>query len=463
MPLRTSHTSGHIHKKRRPVSTISSKEASLLPASHRDDPLSSRVKNSITWGQPTASLPYHEEEYNKAITIPHPRYHPTPEKGYEHIPDTLYGVPVLGDQVDFEYELQGNTTDHPRRKSSLKGIFGKVLEQWEDIQTLTTEDTSYPMELVGMTVAEKQNLASHARQHEPHSTNHHHDHQHLHRTRKSVTWDPELGSITASSSSSDIPETSHHSNSSLVPLISNSTIGSSGYSIASDKTVWPFTRKPSTLSGGRGGKLSRGKRTSSSEVEATNEEGMVEDEGEREPAFNGFEFTPRQYVPLWTPSADVGPLPLEHFRTTPPLPPAFALPTTPPAQQSRHRRSLSIFKPQWKSPTTQTTSNFPPAFMDSQLSPSLTHTRPGRSEQAWPPTLPPFGSAKVYTPPSPYEHNIASFSTHQGLQKDLGTPTGKWSRVDFGNGSAGVGGSDGGDSTPSRTLMYAAEGWLRTQ
>lgn len=464
MPPRNSNTTGHIHKKRRPVSTISRKETSLLPTQRHEDSLPGKVRNSITWGQTQASLPYHEEEYSRAITIPHPRYHPTPEKGYEHIPDTLYGVPVLGDQVEFAAE-------QPRRRSSLKGIFGKVVGKREDLQTSSAaEGMSYPMELVGMTVADKQNLASQARQRDPspfESTNHHHDHHHhhSHRQRKSVTWDPELGSITTSSST-DIPETTRHSAVSTASLLSKNPSGSSGDSIASDKTVWPFARKPTSLSGGRGRKSPSGKDTSSFPVTAAADgESMIEDddEAERAPAFKGFEFTPRQYIPLWTPSADVSHTHEEQHHTTPP---AFALPTTPPAQQSRHRRSFSIFKPHWKSPSSPQTAagaNYPPAFMDSQLSPSLTHTPSGSGGgQAWSPPLPPFGSAKVYTPPSPYNHSIASFGAHQELQKDLGTPTGKWSRVDFGNGGA-ADGSTGGGSAPSRTLMYAAEDWLRTQ
>lgn len=460
MPPRASNTSSHIHKKQRPVSTISSKEVSLLPASHHDDSLPKKVKSSITWGQRKASLPYHEEEYSHAVTIPHPRYHPTPEKGYEHIPDTLHGVPVLGDQVEFNHDSQDVITEPLRRRSSSKGVFGKMLGKRENPQSATATGTSYPAKLVGMTLTEKQNLASQAREHEPspsESVDYEHERHrhHHHRPRKSVSWDPELGSITTSSSS-DIPEPVQHTNSPSAPLISMTGSASSGDSVASDKTMWPFTRRPTSLSGSRSRNAVGGKQSSSGSVE---DNGTVMDiERERQPAFNGFEFTPRQYVPLWTPSAEVGQSPPEQHHTPPP--PTFALPTTPPAQQSRHRRSFSICKPHWRSPTSQTTGNFPPAFMDAQLSPSLAHASSGTSAPAWPPALLPFGSTKVYTPPSPYDHSIASFSTHQGLQKDLGMPTGQWSRVDFGNGSAD--GSAGG-SAPSRTLMYAAEDWLRTQ
>ncbi|KAJ9118173.1 hypothetical protein QFC22_004077 [Naganishia vaughanmartiniae] len=464
MPPRASNNTGHIHKKRRPVSTISNKETSLLLAPHQHDSFPEKIKSSITWGQPRASLPYHEEEYHRAITIPHPRYHPTPEKGYEHIPDTLDGVPLLSDQVEFfEHEgSQGRAVEQPGRRGSFKGMFEKVLGKREYLQMSTTAGTSYPAELVGMTVAEKQTLASQARQHYEPSLSESTKYRDHYRPRKSVSWDPKLGSL-ATSSSGDIPETVHHSHSPTTPLIPNTEPASSGRSVASDKTIWPFTCKPASLSGGRSRKLPKGREASSFDVGVAQGNDMEEDGGAREPqAFKGFEFTPRQYVPLWTPAGEITQSPLEHH-TTPP--PTFALPTTPPAQQPRHRRSLSISNPHWKPPSSQTTgNNYPPAFMDPQLSPSLAHTLSGRGTQAWPPSLPPFGAAKVYTPPSPYDHSIASFSAHQGLQTDLGTPTGKWSRVDFGNrGRAGVVASSAGNAAPSRTLMYAAEDWLRTQ
>lgn len=97
-------------------------------------------------------------------------------------------------------------------------------------------------------------------------------------------------------------------------------------------------------------------------------------------------------------------------------------------------------------------SSYPPAFIHPQLSPSPFRA-PGSSASVWP-TLPAFG-AKVYTPPSPYEHSPADLHQQQVYQADLETVKAKWEPVDFRKGES--------EASPSRTLMYAAEEWLRTR
>ncbi|KAJ9111139.1 hypothetical protein QFC19_001338 [Naganishia cerealis] len=458
MPRRTPNPSGHLHKKRRPVSIISAKEAFLSSTPHPDDSFPEKIKGGITWGTKRASLPYHEEEYSHAIIIPHPHYRPTPpEKGYEPLPDSLYGVPVLGDQVDFGHGHDSQNkapAEQSRRRRSFRDVFGKVVGKQEDFQDRAVTGMSYPAELVGMTVADKQNLSEQARQHETAFSQmlneHHHDYHH-HRPMKSVTWDPELGSVTTSSSSTEIPDTKQRSSSTVRPSLNTAAAASSAGSIdsaGSDKTVWPFPRTPISLS-----RCRKGPPVSLSTAGTNDGEADVEAIGSEEATgFNGFEFTPRTYIPLWTPEKEGGMSTLSQSGTA--TPPSFALPSTPPAQLSRHRRTFSICKPQWRAPPIASISTYPPAFMDTQLSPLATHTQSSSGYAlSWPPTLPAFGGpAKIYTPPSPFEHSASSLSQYQEWHEDLGNSGNKWSRVDFGNGD---GASGGGRDTasPSRTLM----------
>jgi hypothetical protein len=120
MPPRPANSSGHLHKKRRPVSIVSSRESSLSPSRQSSFPHS--LTPNVRWGSNKAYLPYHEEEYPHAVTIPHPHFHSTPAANAVAQED-LYGVPVLADQVDFEPQHQTPATRD--ETPYLKRIFSK--------------------------------------------------------------------------------------------------------------------------------------------------------------------------------------------------------------------------------------------------------------------------------------------------------------------------------------------------
>lgn len=425
MPPRPSPSSGHLHKKRRPVSIISSRESSLSPSHHASFP------QSITWGSNKAYLPYHEEEYNREISVPHPHYRSNAKQGYQPVPDELYGVPVLADQVDFMDHQDGPALPREEKQPYLKRLLRKNSKKAETHGPVTPS-ASYPPELVGMSVPERQELAEQAQR------NVFHDHgidgddhrppaHHHAKSRKSVPWDPELGSVTTCSSVSPADGPSSSEN-----VLSTATWQSSADSVASDKTIWPFPRKPKSLSD------KRPKPSSSTPPSFVDPESPLNPIDKASESCTGFEFTPRIYVPLWKPT-EAEPMQLD-------------LPSTPEPSPSRHRRTLSIRHPRWKPPTPATAA-YPPAFTEPQLSPSP-YRQSSASASSWP-LLPPFGSTKVYTPPSPYEHSIAALAQHQAYQADMGAAKGKWNRVDFRNGDA--------ESSPSRTFRHAAEDWLRTQ
>ena len=410
MPPRPAHSNGHLHKKRRPVSIVSSRESSISP-SRQNFPQS--ITGPVTWGSNKAYLPYHGEEYARALTIPLPHHHSTTEETTAAQED-LYGVPVLADQAVFDSPLEAS-----KRSPYLKRIFRK--ESKKPSGPRVSPPSSYPTELVGVTVDQRQDLAAHGRRASQDAMDTD-DEPLLHRThkpKKSVSWDPELGST---SSSSGRPAIDPSSTETLITLAS-----SDATSTASDKTLWPFPRKPSSLSD----KRPRPRTPPRSEPRS-------QDPPDETPAFTGFEFTPRTYVPLWRPSDSNPDPPLE-------------LPTTPEPSPSRHRRSSSICH---RSTKPSGPLMPPPAFTEPQLSPSP--FRASGSEPASWPTLPAFGTAKIYTPPSPFEHSIVEFAQQQELQAGVeGSSMVQWKPVDFREGE--------GEGSPSRTLQYAAADWLRTR
>lgn len=420
MPPRPPRSSGHLHKRRRPVSIVSSRESSLSPSRQSSFPHS--ITGNVTWGSNKAYLSYHEEEYARAVTIPHSHYRTTTDP-FRNVQEDLYGVPVLADQVDFEPPLEGDEK-HPylmrifRNDSKKKGT------------QRVSPPVPYPAELIGMTMDERQDLAAQGRRasndamdtdHETQQTHHR-----SHKAKKSVSWDPELGSTSSSGHPAHDPTSAEN--------VFASTSNGEASSIASDKTAWPFPRKPRSPSD----KRSHPQTPPSSQTH--NPHPQTSDDT---PQFTGFEFTPRTYVSLWDPS-------------NPEQDPPLDLPTTPEPSPSRHRRTSSICHRFSKNPSTTQKPGPPPPFTDPQLSPSPFRATGGPS--SWP-TLPPFKSAKVYTPPSPFEHPITGFAQQQRFQAGLdGGGAGaaaEWKRVDFGAGGVGV--------TPSRTLQYAAADWLRTR
>lgn len=346
--------------------------------------------------------------------IPYPRRHPTTEETIA-VQEDLYGVPVLADQVGF-----GSPPEASGRSPYVKGIFRKKSKKPSGPRV--SPHSSYPTELVGMTVDQRQDLAAQGLRASLGAMDTE-DEPLLHRThkpKKSVSWDPELGST---SSSSGRPAIDPSSAETLITLPTSEDAAST----ASDKTLWPFPRKPSSLSD----KRPRARTPPRSKPRA-------QDPTDETPPFTGFEFTPRTYVSLWRPSDPNPDLPLQ-------------LPTTPEPSPSRHRRSSSICHRFTK---LSGQLMLPPAFTEPQLSPSP--FRATQSEPASWPTLPLFGTAKIYTPPSPFEHSIAEFAQQQDFQAGVGgSSTGHWKPVDFREGE--------GEGSPSRTLHYAAADWLRTR
>lgn len=420
MPPRPANTSGHLHKKRRPVSIISSRESSLSPLHH------------VSWGSNHAFLPYHEDEYQRAITVPHPHYQKSnTTQGYGQVPDELYGVPVLSDQVEFNDELDASMRRGKGKEPYLKRVFRKGAKQ-------DATPATYPPELAKMTVPERQELADQARRNsfdrqEIHGEDRRPTEYHRHaKSKKSVSWHPDLGSPMTTSSPS-IPADGPTSTQQFSSDWQSDDVASS---VGSDKTVWPFTRKPRSLFDKRA-RSSPGSAPSTMNVDplatATQDEPIPS---------TGFEFTPRIYVPLWKPSLEE-PLAQEE------------LPSTPQPSPSRYRRTMSICHARKPPTPASAPSSYPPAFTQPQLSPSHFPCAPGSSAAGWP-SLPAFGSMKVYTPsPSPHEHTMADLHRRQVFQADLGNAKVKWDPVDFRNGDA--------EASPSRTFRYAAEEWLRTR
>lgn len=336
-----------------------------------------------------------------AVTVPHPHFHSTPTAA----PEELYGVPVLADQVDFEPQPQTPTT---RDKTPyLKRIFSKDSKKAGSRRV--PPPTAYPSELVGMTMDERQDLAEQGRRgsQDPMQIDNHPAPQRSHKSKKSVTWHPDLGSTSSSSGHA----------------ADNAPSCEESASIASDKTIWPFPRKPSSLSE----KRLQSQSPATSESHDTTSPTTADD-----PPFAGFEFTPRTYVPLWSPSSE-----------------ADELPTTPEPSPSRHRRTSSISHRFSKSSASKALA--PHQHSRSRSSRPL-HSEDRASHRRG---LPPFGGAKVYTPPSPFEHSIAGFSEQKGYQAGVGQAAGEWKRADFGEGQV--------EGSPSRTLQYAAADWLRTR
>ncbi|GHJ89749.1 hypothetical protein NliqN6_6151 [Naganishia liquefaciens] len=408
MPPRPSHSNGHLHKKRRPVSIVSSRESSISPSRQSSFPQS--ITGPVTWGSNKAYLPYHEEEYKHAVSIPHPHFKATADAS--SMQEDLYGVPVRADQVEFESPLEGATNRPLRERISCK-------ESKKPTGPRSPPPFSYPKQLVGMTVDERHDLAAQGRRASQDAMDT--DEEPLHRShkpKKSVSWDPELGSTSSSSGRPAIGESSVGATIAL-PLNEETT------STSSDKTVWPFPRKPNSLSD----KRLRPQTPPSSEFHRQNS-------SDDTAPFTGFQFTPRTYVPLWRPIDPASDPPLES-------------PSTPEPSPSRHRRSSSICH-RFTKPSGPLMP--PPAFANPQPSPSPFR---GSGPALWP-TLPAFGTAKVYAPPSPFEHSIADFALKQESQADVGDSlTGQWNPVDFREGDV--------TGSPSRTLQYAAADWLRTR
>lgn len=417
MPPRPANTSGHLHKKRRPVSIMSSRESSLSPS-------------RLTWGSSQAYLPYHEEEYQHSIAIPHPHYQKSnANQGYQPVPDDLYGVPVIADQVSIDFDDDQGAGTRQGKEPYFKRGFRKESKQ---------EATSlYPPKLAKMTVPERQELADQARRNsldrqaigeeaQPRRT----DRPRHSKSKKSVSWHPDLGSPTASSA----PSYPAEGQSSSLQFSSDWQLDNVANSVASDKTMWPFARKPWSLS-------DRRTKSSFDTTFPMDVDTPTANEDDSTPV-KGFEFTPRIYVPLWKPTSEE-PLAQEE------------LPSTPQPSPSRHRRTMSICPTRAKPPTPASApSSYPPAFAQPQLSPLPFPRASGSSAAGWP-ALPAFGSTNAYTTSSPYDHSMADLHQQQTYQAELGNAKVKWDPVDFRNGDV--------EASPSRTLRYAAEEWLRTR